>query len=218
MKKVSYYRMNCRLWDTLLCKMTKRNPASNGVPAFKFALSDSNMFDSQKMQIRKRVIPKRIVTKIGNIFGVEIDNEYKCFFQYIANDMTELNSSVIRVFKKHYSMDYIPNMDEIVQDEVYFYAYTILSRGIRAEFWYKVGKNADVGDVNKIMFRDTEDFGAIPFCRKSSKWYVWHIGGPTSYIGRLTKETRTIDLGYIWNNTNIIAKIKTGKFLLPEIL
>jgi hypothetical protein len=161
---------------------------------------------------------KRVVTKIGNIFCVEIDNEYKCFFQYIANDMTELNSSVIRVFKKHYSMDYIPNMDEIVQDEVYFYAHGILSRGIRTESWYKVGKNADVGDVDNIVFRATEDFLSISFCRKSSKWYIWHIGGPTSDIGRLTKETRKIDLGYIWNYANIIAKIKTGKFLLPETL
>src|SRR5574344_1656327 len=214
MKKVSYYRMNCRLWDTLLCKMTKRNPASNGVPAFKFALSDSNMFDSQKMQIRKRDIPKRIVTKIGNIFCVEIDNEYKCFFQYIANDMTMLNSSVIRVFKKHYSMDYVPNLDEIVQDEVYFYAHTILSRGIREGVWYKVGKNADVGDVDKIMFRETEDMN--PFIIRSYRWYVWHIGGPTSDIGRLTKETRKIDIGLVWSNENILAKIKTGKFLSKE--
>ena len=41
---------------------------------------------------------KRIVTKIGYVFCVEIDNKYKCFFQYVANDMTQLNSSVIRVF------------------------------------------------------------------------------------------------------------------------
>ena len=26
---------------------------------------------------------KRIVTKIGDVFCVEIGNEYKCFFQYI---------------------------------------------------------------------------------------------------------------------------------------
>lgn len=125
--------------------------------------------------------------------------------------MTMLNSSVIRVFKKHYSMDYIPNMDEIVQDEVYFYAHTVLSWGIRGELWYKVGKNADVGDVNNIMFRETEDFGVS--CINSSRWYVWHIGEPISYIGRLTKETRKIDIGLVWSNANIIAKIKTGKFL-----
>jgi hypothetical protein len=31
---------------------------------------------------------KRIVTKIGDVFCVEVDNDYKCFFQYVANDMT----------------------------------------------------------------------------------------------------------------------------------
>ena len=25
---------------------------------------------------------KRIVTKIGNVFCVEIENQYKCYFQY----------------------------------------------------------------------------------------------------------------------------------------
>jgi hypothetical protein len=161
------------------------------------------------------IMQKRVVTKIGNIFCVEIDNECKCFFQYIANDMTMLNSSVIRVFKKHYSMDYIPNMDEIVQDEVYFYAHTVLSRGIREGFWYKIGKNVDVGDVDKIMFRETEDIN--PSIIRSSRWYVWHIGEPISYIGRLTKETRKIDIGLVWSNENILAKIKTGKFLMVEI-
>ena len=42
---------------------------------------------------------KRIVTKMGDIFCVEIDNGYKRFFQYIINDIEALNSSVIRVFK-----------------------------------------------------------------------------------------------------------------------
>lgn len=38
---------------------------------------------------------KRIVTKIGDVFCIEIDGKYKCFFQYIANDLEQLNSSVI---------------------------------------------------------------------------------------------------------------------------
>ena len=57
---------------------------------------------------------KRIITKIGDIFCVEVDNEYKCYFQYVANDMTVLNSSVIRVFSKHYPMDYVPVFDATV--------------------------------------------------------------------------------------------------------
>lgn len=45
---------------------------------------------------------KRIVTKIGDVFCAEIDNRIKRYFQYIVNDMEQLNSSVIRVFKTHY--------------------------------------------------------------------------------------------------------------------
>ncbi len=30
---------------------------------------------------------KRIITRIGDIFCIEIDNEYKCYFQYIAKDV-----------------------------------------------------------------------------------------------------------------------------------
>ena len=55
---------------------------------------------------------KRIVTKIGNVFCAEIDGKYKCFFQYIMNDLVQLNSSVIRVFKRRYPMDYKPDMEE----------------------------------------------------------------------------------------------------------
>ena len=51
----------------------------------------------------------RIVTKIGNVFCMDVDNQYKRFFQYIADDMTMLNTRVIRVFKRKYPMDYIPN-------------------------------------------------------------------------------------------------------------
>ena len=45
---------------------------------------------------------KRIVTKIGDVFCIEIDGQYKCYFQYIANDMECLNSSVIRIFKENH--------------------------------------------------------------------------------------------------------------------
>ena len=36
---------------------------------------------------------------------MEIDNKFKAYFQYITTDMIQLNSTVIRVFKKHYPMD-----------------------------------------------------------------------------------------------------------------
>lgn len=73
---------------------------------------------------------KRIVTKIGDVFCAEIDNRIKRYFQYIVNDMEQLNSSVIRVFKTHYPMEHKPVCDEVVKDEVEFYAHTVLRAGI----------------------------------------------------------------------------------------
>ena len=63
---------------------------------------------------------KRIVTKIGDIFSVDIGDNRKRYFQYIANDIHQLNSSTIRVFKTKYPLDGEPSMDEIVADKVDF--------------------------------------------------------------------------------------------------
>jgi hypothetical protein len=49
----------------------------------------------------KIIMAKRIVIKFGDIFVIKFD-EYQKYFQYIANDMTMLNSRVIRTFKKNY--------------------------------------------------------------------------------------------------------------------
>ena len=101
---------------------------------------------------------KRIVTRIGNVFCAEIDNECKRFFQYVANDLEELNSSVIRVFKNKYPMDYEPEIEEIVGDEVEFYAHTILKFGIVFNAWYKVGTSKNIGDEYKeVLFGTTHN-------------------------------------------------------------
>ena len=157
---------------------------------------------------------KRIITKIGDIFCVEVDNDYKCYFQYIANDMTVLNSSVIRVFLKHYPMDYVPVFDDIVKDEVYFYAHTILRFGILYNAWYKVGKHPDVGNPDEIMFRWTYDVGPI---KKSYEWHFWKINQEPQFIGEMREEYVNYDLGIVFTYDDIVSKIKTGKFLLIHI-
>ena len=40
-----------------------------------------------------------MATRIGYVFCVDVDNQYKCFFQYIADDMG-IYSRVIRIFKR----------------------------------------------------------------------------------------------------------------------
>lgn len=159
---------------------------------------------------------KRIVTKIGDIFCVEIGDGYKCFFQYIANDMTMLNSSVIRVFSKHYPIEYVPVFDEIVKDEVSFYAHTILRFGIVYNAWYKVGKHKDIGNTNEISFRlfDENNFSQI---EKSYTWSIWKINQKSQFIGELNEKYKKYDLGFVFSYDNIVSKIATGKFLLKHI-
>jgi hypothetical protein len=45
----------------------------------------------------------RISTKIGDVFSAKIDGNTKKYFQLIAFDLTQLNSDVIRGFKKVYT-------------------------------------------------------------------------------------------------------------------
>lgn len=160
---------------------------------------------------------KRIVTKIGNIFCAEIDGQYKCYFQYIANDFTVLNSSVIRVFKRHYPISYVPNLEEIVRDEVLFYAHTVLSVGIRLGYWEKVGKCNNIGEVTHITFRMIDEI-EFRHLKKSYHWHVWKINCPIIPIGELTGEYKKAEPGMIYSCIEIVHRVKTGKYTfdLPE--
>ena len=133
---------------------------------------------------------KRIVTKVGNVFCVEIDNEYKCFFQYIEKDLEQLNSSVIRAFKTRYPMDYKPVIEDIVKDEILFYAHTILRVGIEDGAWYKVGKSNELGldglckvlwgtaDIHKVTRVPPEEgYFKITEVDPMENWSIWKIYG-----------------------------------------
>jgi hypothetical protein len=69
---------------------------------------------------------KRLILKIGDIFEVKTSGNQKKFFQYIANDITMLNSSVIRAFKKIYPDNASLNLEEVINDDVDFYAHVFL--------------------------------------------------------------------------------------------
>lgn len=150
---------------------------------------------------------KRIVTKIGAVFCAEINNEFKCFFQYVAIDSTDLNSSVIRAFKRPYPMDYIPVMNEIVKDEVEFYAHTVLRAGIDYNAWYKVGKSGEVGEGYKeVYFRVPEDIENVGV---SENWYIWQINKPVFFLGKLPNSEE----GSVMPDISIIDRLKYGKYM-----
>ncbi len=158
---------------------------------------------------------KRIVTRIGNVFCAEIDNECKRFFQYVANDLEELNSSVIRVFKTKYPMDYKPNIEEIVKDEVEFYAHTILKFGIVFNAWYKVGTSKNIGDEYKeALFGDISPIiYQKPDINPAEIWVISKINNPHIFVGRLNNEyKKKITMGGVIPYVDIINRLKLGYY------
>ena len=158
---------------------------------------------------------KRIVTKIGNVFCAEINNEHKRFFQYVANDLEELNSSVIRVFKPRYPMDYKPVIEDLVKDEVEFYAHTILKFGIVFNAWYKVGTSKNVGEGYKeTWFGDiSPDIYTNPNLNPTENWIIWKVNQPRIFIGHLNKElSNQINRGGVIPYVDIIHRLQFGYF------
>lgn len=153
---------------------------------------------------------KRIITKIGDLFSVEIDEKQVKFFQYIANDLTQLNSSVIRAFKKIYQKDEIPDWDEVAKGEVEFFTHTILKNGIKLGLWKKVGSSSEIG-VCDIFFRDSDDFGN-PKIKISEDWYVWKINEPQVQVGKLKGDYQKAEIGIVFAAHKVALRIRTGEY------
>lgn len=152
----------------------------------------------------------RIVTKIGDIFEVPLDDGGKKYIQYIANDQTQLNSSVIRAFKRKYALDAETAVDEITKDSVDFYAHTVLKPGIIRKMWKKVGNSRDVGDL-AILFRGTNDI-LDPKVKVSKNWHVWEIDGPSRRVGELVGDYQKAEIGDVMPADQIAHRMRTGKY------
>ena len=96
----------------------------------------------------------RASTKIGDVFSVGIDNNSKKYFQYVANDLTQLNSDVIRAFKKVYPINAKHELSEIVSGEVEFFAHCVTKLGLKMKFWEKVG------NIVLVSWDQLSDFSA----------------------------------------------------------
>lgn len=167
---------------------------------------------------------KRIVTRIGDIFCAEIDCEYKCYFQYIEKDLSQLNSSVIRVFKRRYPIEYSPIIDEIVIDDILFYAHTVLRAGIDYNAWYKAGKSKELGldrlndvlwgivHIHKLFLKD--HLPQIDKAKPLENWTIWYTNYKTVDIGILPKKYyEIIEEGAVIPYSSIVKRLKYGYYL-----
>lgn len=159
---------------------------------------------------------KRVSTKIGDVFSVKVDENSKKYFQLIAFDLYQLNSDFIRAFRKIYAIDANPNLLDIVEGEVEFYAHCVTKFGIKMELWEKAGNISNVSQMDLIIFRGTSDYGhkrGEEPVKISQNWHVWRLGDlQTVRVGKLKGENKKAEIGLVMNPYDIVERIKTGKY------
>ena len=152
---------------------------------------------------------KRVITNIGDVFCAKINN-YKIYLQYIANDLSQLNSDVIRVFKKKYPLEINPDLPEIINGDVDFYAHCVTSAGIRRGLWEKVDNIKNVGIIDDIMFKCKGDYTRSDI---QNDWSIWRINQETLNVGELSDKYKNSYLGLIFRPEDILHKSKIGSYM-----
>lgn len=171
---------------------------------------------------KKNKMAKRLKTEIGDIFSVTIDNGNKKYFQYIANDLAQLNSDVIRCFKKEYPGDEIQDFSEVTSGEIDFHAHTMINIGVKQNHYKQEGKGIVYPALDSILFRDTNDYGkkvGEEPIKVSENWFVWKINDKSfTKVGKLAGDNRKAEIGIVIPPFAIVERIKTGKynFVYPD--
>jgi hypothetical protein len=158
----------------------------------------------------------RMNTKIGDVFGVDLENGYRKYFQYIANDLTQLNSDVIRVFKKQYAKKEQIDYHQLLNGEIDFHAHTMINVGVKLNLFHKEGKHEVYPSIKNIIFRGTNDSGSKVGEENiliSHNWHIWKINDARfTGVGKLKGEYRNSEIGIVMPPNAIVERIKTGKF------
>lgn len=144
---------------------------------------------------------------------MDIGNGICRYFQFIALDLHQLNSEVIRVFEQEYKIDDDINLQEIVHEKVQFYAHTVLFLGVERDLiWTHVGNSLILGDMN-FYFRAANADNLMDMKNDElEEWWVWKIGEDSHFIGKLNSEQKKYELGMIFHPDDILERIKYGEF------
>jgi len=137
-----------------------------------------------------------------------VDERRKRHFQYIAIDHAQLDSDVIRAFKSTYEINAQPDLQEVVSDEVAFYAHVIVKLGFKMKLWDKVG-SLPYQEKPNVLFRRSWDFGK-PEIRVSEKWCVWRINEKFQNVGKLEGDLQKAEIGIVFSPPSIVDRMRTG--------
>lgn len=136
-------------------------------------------------------------TKVGDIFEFVINSEEKRYLQYVISDMSQLNSDVVRVFKKKYPISSTPSLDTITNDNILFYTHCDTKTGIKKDIWKLYGNSQEVGITDDIYFRCPETT-TNKWNPDAPNWFIWNCNEDAFFVRKLTKEQKQLPLGGVY--------------------
>ncbi len=155
----------------------------------------------------------------GDIFCIEIDDSFKSYFQYMGNDKTKFELPVIRVFKTRYSLNYIPDLDDIVKDEILFYTHTVIYENYYIKPWFYVG-NVLISEQETYQFRfidyikpinKNDNCASIQEESESATWWIWEKDNKPEILFPVPyKYIENLEDGGLKKPEEIIERIKSG--------
>ena len=146
------------------------------------------------------------------MFEVPLKSRMKGYIQYIGNDLTQLNSDVIRVFKRRDKVEAEISVDDILKDGIDFYSHVVdVQHGVKDGSWSKIGNSENLGDLKAPFFRSSRDYGD-PSIKVSHKWDVWRMNETDEYVGELKGENARAEIGSVTWPKKIAERMQTGEF------
>lgn len=146
--------------------------------------------------------------KLGDLFEVTLGNGHVGYFQYVANDDTQLGSAVVRAFA--YVGTSIVSPHEIILEPVKFHAHVFLRAGLTLNIWKKVGNAPSPSSVD-VFFRDSPDYGN-PAVTVSHDWYVWRVNEPQRRVGHLPEAFHDAEIGVVKSPLEIAERLRSGRY------
>lgn len=154
--------------------------------------------------------------RVGDVFEAGIDHSAARFFQYVADDVTQLNSQVVRVFRETYDVKDSPDVPNVVAGKVDFHAHVFLRIGLRQGFWRKVGHAPPPSNLD-VLFRGTNDSGK-PEIKISHNWHVWRVNEPFEKVGDLPPHCQGAEIGVVVPPDSLVYRMLHGRydFVYPD--
>lgn len=145
----------------------------------------------------------------GDIFSVRLEGGTG-FFQYLGEDSSMLNSSLICVFRGRVDDAGNGRAEEIVSSSVDFYAHVFIRLGIKLGTWKK-HSHAAVVPFKKVWFRDSLDYGN-PSIKVSERWWVWQPGKERTNVHGQAARLKDSHIGVVVTPDDIAGRMASGSY------